>query len=527
MPVDEGSLYVANKVLDGLAYGIAPQNMKDFSLTGGSGQITIKCTPPDDTVIENQCVCTVRGVKVIRKIGSSPKNVRDGDLIADVKVGNTLNYIDKNLSSDRKYYYGFFPYSDNGVYNTNHANVLSAKADNTKYFAFDQDFSNLDPATTISYPLGFTNTNYTPMMTNEGNGTVTAGSWLGFLQDTLMNYPFMVFADGTTDYQLDPDDYTKKIDGTVSDYDNTSYSGAGAFAWLNKIYIHEEYSSTGESREVQFSTTAEDGFYPIGFVDFNSEELEGVWLPMGYISATGKTLISGEPSKSLNTSQQYNLIKSVGSRAVFLGGPILNLLRDLEYMLFKSTDIQKCAGYGCSSKGSVSDNSIVKNGTVPGWYGTSINAKVLNKYFHSQVLGGYNQWIRDPYVITKSGSLRMSEMYTYDLSGASYHDTGIIFSSDSGDIFNKWIYPNHLYHISNTIGSFPVAENTASGATGLCDGSCISIGDRVSLRLGNCDHGADAGPAFVYLYRTASITNVNYGAGVLLLPSAGYTPEVV
>ena len=60
----------------------------------------------------------------------------------------------------------------------------------------------------------------------------------------------MVRADGTPDYRLDENDYTKKEDGTASDVSNTSYNG-GAFSWLAKIY-KQEYM-LGNDRVVKFS----------------------------------------------------------------------------------------------------------------------------------------------------------------------------------------------------------------------------------------------------------------------------------
>jgi hypothetical protein len=547
MPLDEDSIYTAKRILNKAHSGIEPQNMIDFSLIGNDQYITVQCSPPPNTIIDGQLLCTVAGVRVVRWMIDPVLNKLDllnsGTLIADVKAGSTLKYKDSGLMLSYAYYYGFFPYSDKGIYNTNHKNILWAFSSSSRYYAFDQDFSNLDPATTISYPLGFMNTDYTPMMTNEGNGTVTAGSWLGFLQNTLMNYPFMVKFDGTTDYQLDPDDYTKKIDGTVSDYDNTSYSGAGAFAWLNKIYIHEEYSSTGESREVQFSTTAEDGFYPIGFVNPSGEELEGVWLPMGYISATGKSLIAsniytGYDNATMNT--YYSLINNkgaTGAYTVFLGGPILNLLRDLEYMLFKSTDIQKCAGYGLydwNNEGTdqtKSYNKVIKNGIVPGWYGTS-DWVSYNKYFHSQVLGNYCCALLDPYtIINSTGNVLVSPYYSYSTTGSGYVDSGLI--CNTGGTLNNDIryWPSHLRHISNAYGSFPVAENTASSATGLCDDLIATPNGSASIeineRLGHRGMTTECGPAHTRFSMGFGIHRYALSsAAMMVLPQAGYKPKI-
>ncbi|MFR7629533.1 MAG: hypothetical protein ACLUZ6_02255 [Lachnospira eligens] len=55
---------------------------------------------------------------------------------------------------------------------------------------------------------------------------------------------------------------------------------AEAFAWAQKIY-KREYTS-GDDRYVLFRFEKADGFEPIGFIDSDNKELEGVWIPMFY-----------------------------------------------------------------------------------------------------------------------------------------------------------------------------------------------------------------------------------------------------
>ena len=343
-----------------------------------------------------------------------------------------------------------------------------------------------------------------------------------------MNFPFMVKKNGEVDYALDPNDYTKKADGSGdSDYNNLNYNG-GAFAWLNKIWMKETYTTDYESREVRFANGPVEGYYPVGFYDFNQNELEGLWLPMGYMDANGRTLISGTlPCSSdpqLTCDQEKAIIDKFSSRAVFLGGPIIHVLRDLEYMLFKSTDIQATAGHGRCNAGSqkVTNNAVVANGNVPGWKGTATKT-TMNKYFHSQVLGSYQQWLRDPYTITIEGREKMSAYYEYDLTGAKYIDTGITLAT-----ITSWQYASHLISCgSPLLGSQLKQENTGSTSTGLCDGGPYgnNAGTRVAIRLGSCSRDLVAGPATLYLSYEASYARWDVGVGLLLLPPARYAPE--
>lgn len=522
--------YIINKILSGVKLeqvtGIPPRNMTNFSVSAGNQQIKIKAGVPDNTVIDGQLICTCAGVRIMRKASSAPIGPEDGTLVLDLKAGNVADLVDTGLVNGVTYYYAFYPYSDHGVYNYNMFNVLHATPSPIKYWAFDQNFADKNPATTITYPTGFTNSNFAKMLTNEGTGTATYGGWEDFLKETLKNYPAMVKKTGEIDYLLNPADYTKKKEGgTASDYKNLNYNG-GAFAWLNRIYMLETYSGNKESREVQFADGPADGFTPVGFYDGENNVLEGIWLPMGYMDASGRTLIAGTtPVASKTCDQEKALIDGFSSRARFLGGPIMNVLRDLEYMLFKSTDIQLQAGHGRCNAGSqaVVANAVVANGAVEGWKGT--NAKTqMNKYFHSQVLGSYQQWTRDPYTITIGGVEKMSPNYNYNLAGNGYINAGVTLSTNPA-----WWYASHLIPLADPkLGSQPKQENTGSTTTGICDGGPYgnTAGTRVALRLGDCIHDLIGGPAALNLNNEASPASWNFGVGVILLPPAGYAPQV-
>lgn len=521
-----GAQYGADEVLAGIKRnqitGVPPKNMKTFTVQGngsGSLKITVKA---EDTVIEDQLICSVKGVTVVRKTGSAPASIDDGTVLFTHNGTSTYVYEDDNLENGTTYYYRAFPFSDHGVYNLNSENIKSGTPSAIKFWAFDQDFSNGDPASCITYPAGYENSEFDPMLTNEGTGTATAGDWGDFLTDTLKNLPYMVGEDGVADYQLDPTDYSKKAeDGTASDYNNTSYNG-GAFAWINKIYMKEEYAQDGNSRRVIFADGEYEGFEAVGFND-GEDELEGIWIPMGYMDASGRVLVAGTtPVASKTCDQEWAIIQGKGTRSRFLGGPILNVLRDLMYMMFKNTDIQARAGHGRCSAGSqqVINNAKVDNGNVVGWKGTAAATKALNKYFHSQVLGSYQQYLRDPYTLLINGQVYACDDYSYALSATGKTATGKTWGTSSA-----WNYPKKLEYLGAGLGSLPKYENTGSTSTGLCDGVYGNTsGTRVARRLGFCADGLVDGPSCVGLNDEASYASWSCGVGRALLPSAGYAP---
>lgn len=516
----------ADEVLQGIKRqqitGIPPKNMEVFTVKGngsGSLKITVKT---GHTVVADQVLCTCAGVRVVRKEGSAPASLYDGETVFIHEGTDAYTYQDDDLTNGTAYYYRAFAFSDHGVYNLNDENVRTGTPSPIKYWAFDQNFADKAPGTTITYPSDFENSGFEAMLTNEGAGTATAGDWLSFLEEVLKNFPYMVLKDATADYAINPDDYTKKRGADeASDYNNLNYAG-GAFAWLNKVYSFEEYSSNGETRRMVFADgKGSDDFLPVGFHD-GEDELEGIWLPMGYMDASGRTLIAGTtPVASKTCDQEWAIIKAFSDRARFLGGPILNILRDLEYMLTKHTNIQARAGYGRCNAGSqaVVANAVVANGNVRGWKGTS-DQKTMNKYFHSQLLGSYQQLTRDPYTLLIGGKLYVDPYYRYALNATDKVDTGITWPSDSA-----WQYPSHLQKLGDMCGSFPKHENTGTSDTGLCDGIYGSAsGTRVARRLGSTNGALGVGPAYVHLDGEASLANWACGVGCALLPSAGYAP---
>ena len=305
------------------------------------------------------------------------------------------------------------------------------------YYGFIEHNAILAPGQRIEY-IGI-NKDWSPITVTKGGG-YTLNEWAAFPW-LLGNKPYMVRSDGTPDYRLNEDDYTLKEDGTASDVANTEYDG-GAFAWVPKIYKREYMA--GDDRYVLFSMTAADGFEPIGFIDPDDKELEGAWLPMFYGSIVDEKMrsLSGlQPDYSKTTDAQNTAITAVGDRAKFLGGALMHTLIDLEIMLAKTTNLQSAYGSGNSSgyDASLTPTMGVKQNAVVGggqFFGTS-DGKSLNKIFHSIVLGSYQQWMRDPYMLLVNGRYKVSKNYKYDLTGATYTDTGIFgiyFGCDPDDV---------------------------------------------------------------------------------------------
>ena len=144
------------------------------------------------------------GTKVVRKIGSPPSTETDGVLIIDNtsrdKYKSTY-FIDDTATQNVEYFYGFFPYSRDGHYNTNIENVSSCTPATGKIYTLNIDLNNTSSSGACTH---------LDDAVNIGTGDVWDRT------DIFQGIKPCLFKNEQVNYYLNKNDYTKKIDGTPS-----------------------------------------------------------------------------------------------------------------------------------------------------------------------------------------------------------------------------------------------------------------------------------------------------------------------
>lgn len=134
--------------------GIAPSNVVGAKVKVGNQKLTISWSDPNNTVVSGQTLCTWKGTKLVQKVGSYPKNVKDGILLVDNQIKD--KYKDSGfeipaLVNGQTYYFALFPYSDTGSVNLNAENRLTGMPQPFRKMTAKIDLSNSNPATCITY----------------------------------------------------------------------------------------------------------------------------------------------------------------------------------------------------------------------------------------------------------------------------------------------------------------------------------------------------------------------------------------
>ena len=363
---EEDMLFGKNRHLFG---GIEPSNMLNFLASSAyiaassTPRVNLDCTLPADTIINGQTLCTVSGAVIRRSTTGYPETEFDGTLFATITTSGSI--YDTNVVLGTTYYYSAFPFTTQGVYNRNKANRSSCLAQPCTYlFGYDLTVATSNPATRVTYPSGVDNSAYAPAAMNFTTGLFNYGDWPSTAGSKFMPNPCMLNYNGTVAYYLNPNDYTKKVDGTASDVTNTAFDGNAMMEWP-KIYTKREF--VNGVYKFRCCDIKPDSSYDCWCnYDKNNKEINHFYTPIYFGSSVSGKLRSMSGVNFTNGTAVTSYLSTAAANGPGWYIETLAdrlLIQDLLVMMAKSTDTQTAYGIGYGNGGSVG-SPILATGTL-------------------------------------------------------------------------------------------------------------------------------------------------------------------
>lgn len=394
------------------------------------------------------------------------------------------------------------PTSENAVQNktlydkflTIDANIAAIRVMmNATLYGYRVDKNDSNPETRVSYM--YDAVGMTPARMNYTTGTFDYGSWANAWFIT-GNKPVALKFDGTVDYELDPDDYTKKADGTPSDVTDSTYGGnfmaSMPTVWF-KRWEDDDYEYVAISNKQiapDFYADAHDN----GEGDINPE----IYLPMfkGVIVGGKMRSLSGvTPTVSTTGSTEKTAAEANGAGWQLWDWAKHELLSDLLTLISRTSNSQ--AGFG---NGYISTSGVTTTGTSGAgqFWGTNDRTHHV-KVFHIEDFWG-NRWDRclGLNLVNTQYVYKMVRPYSLD-SDSSYTQSGLTA-------------PAAGWQKTQSVGRFGALPKTVGGSqtTYVCDYFWSGSGANLAL-FGGWYVALNCGSRYLDLTSVASLANGGAG----------------
>lgn len=399
---------------------------------------------------------------VIRKSTTSyPLDENDGEEFQTISMSGA--YFDENVDVGVTYYYSAFPYTATGFYNRSESNRATVTARRRNYlFGYDLTIATANPAERVTYPSDVDNYGFTPVKMIFGESFNYSG-WNFAPGDKFMPRPCMLKYDGTVDYYLDPNNYTKKVSGEASDISNTAYNGNAMIEWP-KIFT-KRWEEDGVYH-FRCSDTQVDAEYECWCnYDRLNNQIDHFYTPIYFGSHVGDRLrsISGVTSmvdESAKTEIDYAKTNGPDWYTEVISDRFL--INDLLVMMARNTDLQSIYGFGVVNANSDVRGTGSMNDKGMFW-GTNNKAKGVKvfgmEHYWGNILRRTAGWL----LINRSQKLKItrgtydgSTAEDYNTIGAGYlHIPDSVISGSSGGYIKSMKTKNY--------GRIPVDVTGSSG----------------------------------------------------------------
>ena len=372
--VTPDNVYMINMIPQPMVkiFGVYDINQKKYKL---------KFQEPADTIIDGQLACEVEKVVIRRKLGSVPINETDGELVLEVPrsdFGSYKNvyYVDEACSPNvgDTYYYKAFPVSSTGIINNSTDNQVSMLCKEYELYGFRINQNESNPDAMITYLAD--NAEYEPAHMDFSKDIFNYGSWdTAFFIRNIK--PCMLKKDGTVDYELDPNDFSKRKDnGLDSDISNESYEG-NAMVGIPTAYVKFVKIDDNTAEYYISNKKIDDDYNCFAHLDANGNVMPYTYMPIYNSSLINNCYrsLSGKAAEGHNTGDaeiKYINNNNIDGSNIWYGEVFSDrqLLNLLIYLISKSTNVR--AKFGIPVQSYINTGNTDQCGL---FYGTTNGSK--------------------------------------------------------------------------------------------------------------------------------------------------------
>ena len=287
--------------------------------------------------------------------------------------------------------------------------------------AYDLVKATSSPTGRVTYPSDVDNAAFTPAAMNFSTGKFNYGGWAFDPGEKFMPRPCMLTYAGVVDHYLNPNDYTKKVNGTTSKVTDTSFGGNAMMEWP-KIYT-KRWESNGVYHFRCSDIPQDDTWDCWCNYDRNNNQIDHFYTPIYFGSlVSGKLRSISGAANSVNTTAANEIAYAKANGNDWYTEVLADrlLLQDLLVMMARSTECQTAFGYGrCNSSNSIAPGTMNSKGM---FWGSNDKTSGVKVFGMENVWG--NLWRRTAGWINANGTQKVKlTRGTHDGSTATDYNT--------------------------------------------------------------------------------------------------------
>lgn len=403
---------------------------------------------------------------------------------------------------------------------------LLMQRDSYLNYGFHINGAESDPEDAVTYVADAVG--MTPAKMDYINDVFDYGSWG---EAFFMPKPCILGQNGVVQKYLDPNDYSKDVDGNTVTIDST-LTGANVMIEFPKIWMKVVPDTDDKSGTVYISNKQlDEDYHDFPYIASDKTHKEHFYMPAyngSYVNDgthdVMRSLSGMQVGKSKNASTEVANAQYNGMGWYTEDAGEVMLINMLLVLMGKSLDTQTVFGQGLHISGSEALNDGFRTGvhnTKGLFYGTNSGTESSTTYANAvKVFGIENwwgfQWRRHAGDINASGTRKIklcwgqedgSTTDNFNFDGANYIDVGATPSGTSGG------YISEVKFVSGK-GLFSKVSSGQSDKY-FCDGQWFNNEQTdYAFRGGGSNSGLPGGAFGVYLHGTPSFANWVVGAAL-------------